>query len=222
MSGIDRLAAGPFRRPPLNLVVPPLALLERRVRGRWWTEQEWDSEASPKDVNVAVADRQPIDDGVGPVLHRRYDIDISLGALAGCELISMFCAEPNRFAPKGYACFDVDALELGSRFVVRLAGPWDGPVQVSALDNDSVRLVTLEGHMEAGWIEFSCPPGAGVFRIESQAASGDRGFWLLHDVLPVARWVQTDMWASVLEAGARLAGVTPLPRVSVTTANLQG
>ena len=65
---------------------------------------------------------------------------------------------PDRIAPSEFATFqklDVDGpLALGDDYVVRMPGPWDGPVRVVAARPDGFRFATLRGHLEAGQIEF--------------------------------------------------------------------
>lgn len=59
-------------------------------------------------------------------------------------------------------------IERGDEFRVRLPGPWNGPVRVIEVAPCSFRLATLEGHMEAGEIEFraqaSCPTAGSTSR----------------------------------------------------------
>ena len=51
-------------------------------------------------------------------------------------------------------------MRVGDEFVVRMPGPWDGPVRVVERDPDArFRLVTLAGHLEAGQIEFRASTG---------------------------------------------------------------
>lgn len=49
----------------------------------------------------------------------------------------------------------------GDEFVVRMPGPWDGPVRVVRRDESSFRLATLDGHLEAGEITRWVPWPAG-------------------------------------------------------------
>ncbi len=65
---------------------------------------------------------------------------------------------------------------VGDEFVVRMPGPWDGPVRAVEVTPTSFRLATLTGHLEAGQIEFRAADDGGdlVFTIESWARSGDR------------------------------------------------
>ena len=74
-------------------------------------------------------------------------------------------------------------LAVGDEFVVRMPGPWDGPVTVVDRTPTSFRFATLKGHLEAGQIEFrtSADGDAVRFEIESWARSGDRLSGLLYD-----------------------------------------
>jgi hypothetical protein len=65
--------------------------------------------------------------------------------------------------------------------------------------------VTVEGHFEAGQIQWRAADddGALVFEIESWSRGGDRLASLLHDSIPMAKEVQLHMWTRVIE---RVAG----------------
>ena len=96
-----------------------------------------------------------------------------------------------------------------------MPGPWDGPVRVIAQTPRRFRLATLEGHLEAGQIEFrasAADPGeAGDtlrFTIESWAQSGDRFSNLLYHRIGMSKEVQLHMWISFLEGVAKLSGGT--------------
>ncbi len=205
--------------PLLRPVVPPLALLDRLGRGRWWSETRTIAEIDPEPVEAGSDEVQTIDDGVGDLLVRRYEIDLTGAEVDPIAVLDLFRRDPDDFAPIEYAEFTSGPLHRGHQFTIDLAGPWNGPVEVVEDAPERIRLATLEDHMEAGWIEFSAIDGedGSLLRIESMARAGSRGFWFLHDVLPFAWWVQTDMWSYVLEALAADAGVDPLPRVLVTT-----
>ena len=43
---------------------------------------------------------------------------------------------------------------VGDRYVIQLAGPWKGAVEVIDVTPRSFRFATLEGHMESGVIEM--------------------------------------------------------------------
>jgi hypothetical protein len=96
---------------------------------------------------------------------------------------------------------------VNDEYVVRMPGPWDGPVRVARTTPRSFRLVTLAGHLEAGQIEFRASNGELLeFHIESWARSGDRLSELMYDRLRISKEVQFHMWTSFLERVVKLAG----------------
>jgi hypothetical protein len=98
-------------------------------------------------------------------------------------------------------------MAVGDEYVVRMPGPWDGPVRVVERTPSSFRFVTLDGHLEAGQIRFAAERGDLLeFRIESWARSGDRLSNLLYHHLRMSKEVQLHMWTSMLERVAELAG----------------
>ena len=153
-------------------------------------------------------------DGVGPLYRRRYRARITGTGMRADEIVAALRADPNRAAPSEFARFHkvgdgTTDLRPGDEYVVRMPGPWDGPVRVVEATPTSFRFVTLRGHLEAGQIEFRAEPGAGgdvVFTIESWARSGDRLSRLLYQDLRMAKEVQLHMWTSFLERVARLSG----------------
>ncbi len=159
----------------------------------------------------AGGDVQHPEDGVGPLFHRRYDIRIADGSLSAEELIARLRADLNAVAPTEFARFfkvrgGDGPLSVGDEYVVRMPGPWDGPVRVVEVTLRSFRLATLEGHLEAGQIELGCEEDRGdlAFSIESWARSADRLSNLLYHQLRMAKETQLHMWISVLEQVARL------------------
>ena len=98
-------------------------------------------------------------------------------------------------------------MAVGDEYVVRMPGPWDGPVRVIECTPTSFRFATLEGHLEAGQIRFAAHSGELLeFWIESWARSGDRLSNLLYHHLRMSKEIQLHMWTSVLERVAELAG----------------
>src|SRR4051812_27750873 len=101
---------------------------------------------------------QAPEQGSGPLFHRRYAIRIRQARLPARELMTWLQADPDAAAPSEFATFrktagDPGAMRLGDEYVVRMAGPWDGPVRVVDVSETSMRLATLPGHIEAGQIE---------------------------------------------------------------------
>lgn len=162
---------------------------------------------------VDDTDLQRPDDGVGPLFHRRYAIRIRESEVSASALMAQLKTDLNQAAPTKFARFqrvlgDQPRLRLGDEYVVRMPGPWDGPVRVVADDERSFRLGTLTGHLEAGQIEFRARPEGDTiaFEIESWARSGDRLSNLLYHRLRMAKEVQLHMWTSFLEGVTALAG----------------
>ena len=128
------------------------------------------------------------------------------------EIVACIAADPDRVAPSEFANFakvvgEPGTMAVGDEYVVRMPGPWDGPVRVIERTPSSFRFVTLEGHLEAGQIRFSAARDELLeFRIESWARAGDRLSNLLYHHLRMSKEVQLHMWTSVLERAAELAG----------------
>jgi hypothetical protein len=168
-------------------------------------------------------DRQPIEVGVGPLLHRRYAVRIVNSALSPAALIDLVAANLDRSSPE-MAVFRKtrgasDELRRGDEFLVRMPGPWDGPVRVIRREATSFRLATLTGHLEAGEIEFraTAEPDALGFEIESWARAGDRLADVLYNKLRLAKEIQLNMWSHFCVRAAALAGGRPQGGVTIRT-----
>jgi uncharacterized protein (UPF0548 family) len=173
----------------------------------------WDDDAPP--LLPDGVDREDVQwprDGSGPHFHRRYQVRIAGAKLSAEELMERLMADPDRAAPSEFATFqklhgESGALRVNDEFVVRMPGPWDGPVRVASTSPRSFRFVTLARHLEAGQIEFRATNGEQLeFEIESWARSGDRLSELLYDRLRISKEVQFHMWTSFLERVVKLAG----------------
>lgn len=165
-------------------------------------------------------------DGLGPLFHRTYSIFVTDEARDAEALIDHILAEPNAVTPTEMARFETFEgeaardLQVGDELVVRLPGPWDGPIRVVDRTPRSFRFVTLRGHMEAGQIEFSTgydERGFLEFRIESWARSGDRLFHVLYERFPIGREMQLHMWSQFCQHVAAVSGGVRMSNVSVTT-----
>jgi hypothetical protein len=179
----------------------------------------------PLPPGIERSDLQGVEDGVGPLMHRRYVARVRDAELGARELIGTFAARPNRAAPTALASFvklagEEGELRVGDEFTVRMPGPWDGPVRAVEVEPARFGFVTLDGHLEAGRIRFSADddgPGRVEIRIEAWARGGDRLSNLLFDRLPVNKEVQLHMWTSVLERLIGLSGGRRDGRVEITT-----
>ncbi|MBV9819527.1 MAG: DUF1990 family protein [Solirubrobacterales bacterium] len=166
----------------------------------------------PYPEGVDDGEVQPAQSGQGPLFHRRYRTRIRESGLTAPGLMRKLAIDLNQAAPTAFARFqkvygDSGRLGVGDEYVVRMPGPWDGPVRVVAVDEASFRLATLAGHLEAGQIEFrALSTDPMVFEIESWARSADRLADLLYHRAHMAKEIQLHMWISFLEGVTRLSG----------------
>jgi hypothetical protein len=182
----------------------------------------------PLPAGLATDDLQRDADGVGPLYHRLYRVRLREAHVSPEALVSQLGADLNRASPTELARFfklsGADgALAAGDELLVRMPGPWDGPVRVAKTTPTSFRLVTLAGHLEAGQIEFraSQEDGELQFAIESWARSGGRFSNLLYHRLRMAKEVQLHMWISFLERVAEIAGGRITGGIEIVTRRLQ-
>ncbi|MEA2248138.1 MAG: hypothetical protein QOH46_2667 [Solirubrobacteraceae bacterium] len=199
-------------------------LHRREVEGS--ADDDWAPELP---AGVDAADVQGADAGVGPLFRRRYRATIREADLSPEALLARVVGDPNRAAPTEFAIFQKVAgaegpMQVGDEYVVRMPGPWDGPVRVVDVTERSFRLVTLDGHLEAGTIEFrAAPDPQGVrFEIESWARSGDHLSNLLYHRLRMAKEIQLHMWTSFLERVAGLAGGRLTGGIDIHTSRVDG
>ncbi|WP_214369731.1 DUF1990 family protein [Pseudonocardia sp. H11422] len=234
MSLLRRAAATGTRRERrvAALVRWPLGLALVSWRYLWRTtpihrcEEEGGAEDLPPDLPAGHTDErvQRIADGHGPLLHRRYHVRIAGARCDAEELMRRIAADPNRWSPSEFAVFrqtrgEPGRIAVGDEFLIRLPGPWDGPVRVVDADATGFRFATLGGHLEAGQIEFRLRPDGDAlrFEIESWARPGERLSHLLYNRLRVAKEVQLNMWTHVLLRVARLSGGRPRGGITVHT-----
>ena len=164
-------------------------------------------------AHVDATEVQSVHDGVGPLFHRHYTAHLRGSELGPEQLMHAVKRDLNAVAPTTFARFqrvlgDGTSLAAGDEYVVRMPGPWDGPVRVIDETPGSFALATLEGHLEAGQIEFraSCAEdGRLCFTIESWARSADRLSNFLYHRLGMAKEVQLHMWISFLEGVGKIA-----------------
>jgi uncharacterized protein (UPF0548 family) len=177
-------------------------------------EGSWADDAPPPlPAGVSSSEVQGADVGVGPLYHRRYVAVIRDGSVSPTELLECVAADPDRASPSEFATFKKTRgrdgeMAVGDEYLVRMPGPWDGPVRVVERTERSFRLATLDGHLEAGQIAFSAAARDGrlVFSIESWARGGDWLSNLLYDRLRFSKEVQFHMWSSFLERVVKLSG----------------
>ena len=177
-------------------------------------EGSWaDDGPPPLPDGVSHEEVQRVGDGAGAFFHRRYVAVIRGAELGPEELVSRLASNPDQAAPSEFATFkkvygEEGSMSVGDEYVVRMPGPWDGPVRVVERTPTCFRFATLDGHLEAGQIVFSAEADGPRmrFRIESWARSGDRLSDLLYDRLRMSKEIQFHMWTSFLERVIDLSG----------------
>jgi hypothetical protein len=173
-------------------------------------------------------DDQPAEIGVGATFHRRYRTRVRGGGLGPEQVMAAIQADPNVLADVDLAPFtkvrgESGGMRVGDRYVIEIAGPWKGAVEVVDVAPRSFRLATLEGHMESGVIEMRASSDAGEdgdgleFTIESWARSHDRFLDVMYDKLGIAKALQAEMWSIACDRVAELTGGEQVGRLHVVT-----
>ncbi|MEJ2888055.1 DUF1990 family protein [Actinomycetospora aeridis] len=212
-----------------------LTRLPRGVAGLLWrcvrpdvavhtTEVPGDHRDLPEPLPDATLRDQPLEQGFGPALHREFHVRIVGARRSAAELIDAVARDMNRAVVPGVARFDyvaaTGALHVGDELVVRMPGPWDGPVRVLRRGATSFRLGTLVGHVEAGQIEFAArelPDGKLEFGITTWARAGDRVADVLYSRLGLAKQIQYLLWVEFCVRAAEVSGGRAADGVHVTT-----
>jgi Domain of unknown function (DUF1990) len=207
-----------------------IALVSWRYMWRTIPLHRTEETGGPGDLPAAVSERtepgdgrQPLAAGVGPMLHRCYGVRIVDSTMSPAALIERAGGQLNKAAPEMAEFRKTKGgegpLRKGDEFVVRMPGPWDGPVRVIGRDATSFRMATLDGHLEAGEIEFRAAQDGDAlhFEIESWARAGDRLSDLMYNKLRLAKEIQLNMWTHFCIRAAALAGGRPQGGITIWT-----
>ena len=184
-----------------------------------------DDDLPPAVPEALLDDRsQPAEAGHGPLFRRRFRVTVDDARVDARQLMATVSGDLTRLLPGEVAAVSprTESRTLpgpGDEFVVRMPGPWDGPVRVVLRDDTRLRLATLSGHLEAGQIEFRATDEDGglCFEIETWARPGTRLVRVLYADLRVAKEMQLYMWVRACEAAAELAGGRVRDGVDVLT-----
>lgn len=155
-------------------------------------------------------------DGVGPLFHRRYSVDIARPKLSAKALMSMIQRDVAAFAPAELADFtkasgDPQRMALGDEYAIEMLGPWNGAVRVVEVTPSSFCFATLEGHPEAGQICFQVEALPNTrsdlrFSIRSWARSRDMLVSLSYHEGQVGKVVQQNAWVTFCERVVEASG----------------
>ncbi|GAB3862077.1 DUF1990 family protein [Hymenobacter terrigena] len=170
---------------------------------------------------------QPASTGSGPLLERRYFIDVQRARKSPPQLMAEVQADVPRFSPDALANFkkkegDDSALKVGDEFSITILGPWDGCVRVTEVSATAFEFITLEGHPEAGRIRFEThyldeSPDVLRFEIRSSARSRDGLVAFAYDTIGGGKLLQEATWVEFCRRVAAASGGQALADVVVET-----
>ncbi len=163
------------------------------------------------------------DQGVGRVGHRVYSAAVEAPRLSAERLLSIIAADPNVIAPTEVLRFEKTRgqpgrLEEGDKFLIRMAGPWNAPVEVTRRWEKGFRLAAARGHPQLGQIELRARDEHGAIAVEIQTRerAAARSFHLLQRVKVIQR-MQDYTWGEMLQNAAQLAGGRQPERITLTS-----
>ena len=87
--------------------------------------------------------------GSGPLLERRYFIDVERSRKSPAQLMAEVQADVSRFSPDALADFkketdDDDPIKTGDEFHITIFGPWNGSVRVTDVSATSFEFITCK------------------------------------------------------------------------------
>lgn len=213
-----RLAAGALRMTLRHLVTIPVTRRRREVGSSSNLPQPWPSHM--------VDDRSKhVPDGFGPLFHRVFSVHVVGADCDAAGLIDRITADLDRPAPDDTVRFarergEPGAVAVGDEYRVYMPAPWDGPVRVLARDDCRFLFGTLNGHLEAGQIEFRAAdegPGRVSFTIEAWSRAGTRGSEIAYRGLNLGKEVQAGLWIQYCLGAVEVSGGRREGRVDVVS-----
>ncbi|GAA4801130.1 hypothetical protein GCM10023200_42440 [Actinomycetospora chlora] len=153
-------------------------------------------------------------EGFGPLYHRCFTVRAVNAAGEARDVIDVLARDLDRGAPPHAVTFSresgqPDRMLVGDEYRVYMPAPWDGPVRVLARTERSFRFGTLDGHLEAGQIEFRADdvgPGRVDVTIEVWSRAGDRAAEVVYRFLAVGQEIQAGLWVQFCLGAVRLLG----------------
>ena len=174
-----------------------------------------------------ASSEQPAAQGTGPVLARRYYLDVARPRHTPAQLMALVQADLPSFSPVLLADFEQTTgqpgvLRVGDEFHIKILGPWNGSVRVTEASATAFQLITLAGHPEAGRITFAAHlldgrPDVLRFEINSLARSRDGLVAFAYDTVGGGRLMQEATWVEFCQRVAVASGGQALGPVTVET-----
>ncbi len=165
--------------------------------------------------------------GVGARAHRVYGAVLRDCVLPAERLIQIIATDPNVIAPTEVLRFERKGegardLREGDELLIRMAGPWNGPVRVTRRWENGFRLAALRGHAQVGQFELRARDGDGdgdgdgqiAMEIQTRERAAGLWFYLLERIGLVGR-MRAYTWAEMLQKSAQLAGGRPPTEITV-------
>ena len=158
--------------------------------------------------------------GLGALTHHLYAVTVRSPKLSAGQLLAIIAADPNVVTPTEVLRVErsAGALCKGDELLLRMAGPWNGPMRVSEREDDRLQLATMPGHPQHGKVELRVRPKNGeadiVIEIQTCERAAGFGFYLLERIGLIPR-MRSHTWAEILQNAARLAGGLPPDRITV-------
>ena len=177
--------------------------------------------AAPLSTEDPAGAQREKEAGVGPVMHRLYSAVVPEPKLTAGRLLAIIASDPNVIAPSEVLRFEKTRgrpgrLEEADELLIRMAGPWNGPVRVTRRWEEGFRLTATRGHPQLGQVEIRARDGAGELTVEIQTRerAAGAGFHTLQRIGLIRR-MQSYTWAEMLENAAQLAGGRRPERITV-------
>lgn len=218
--------AAPPRHASGTVVAALRAVWRWRRRDVDHVELKVDRLDTPSRDRAGDADDQPIENATGPTFHRRYRRTVDHARLDAEQAMAAMQSDLSVLADDRLSPFikvrgASGTMAVGDRYLIDIAGPWKGAVEVIEFGTDSLRLSTLEGHMESGVLEMRTSSEPGTHRttltIESWARSHDRALSVLYHRLGFAKALQAEMWSTACDRFAVLVDGEPSGRLDIVT-----
>ncbi len=153
------------------------------------------------------------DSAPGAAVHRCFSLRIVEPAISAEQLARIVSADPNLVSPWEVLRWELPererrGLRAGDELLVRMAGPWNGPLRVCAIEPRRLRFETRPGHAVKGELEMRLQEdGEGLLaEIELWERADSRPLAFLHDRLGITTRMQTHTWVEFLQRTRRVSG----------------
>lgn len=207
-------AMSPFARMVGWLVGAPLAA----VRYLLVTRHVVDEQACESAGRDAAGDDLPAllrdcGQGHGALVRRRFSMRIVEPAISAEQLATIISSDPNLASPWEVLRWELPSgeprrLRPGDEVLIRMAGPWNGPLRVVERESHRLRLRTLPGHALVGELELRVTEDERgmLAEIELWERPGSRVLAVLRDRIGVTTRMQTHTWTEFLQRTRAISG----------------